>query len=460
MEFFVIGLSHKTAPIEVRERLAFSGDRLELALSGLKRLPGVVDVVLLSTCNRTEVYGLAGDPAAGAAEVADWMGERSASDLGPSLYRKTGNNALRHLFRVASSLESMVVGEPQILGQVKQAFSEAQRARAAGPRIERIFSRAFQIAKKVRSQTGIAENAVSMSYVAVELARKIFGSLDGKAVMLIGAGEMSELAATHLQGAGCERVVVSNRSLERGAALAARFGGEARPLAEVPRLLEEVDIVVSSTAAPGFVVDREITAKALRARRFRPLFLIDLALPRDIDPAVNSLSNVYAYDVDDMEKVVQENLSRREEEAALGDRLVRQELSRFLDEEGTRAVQPVLAALRHTAQELAAAELGKTLGRLDGALDPRQRASVEAMAQAIVKKLLHAPTTYLRTAASSNEGERMAAALTTLFSLDVEGVQQKIEAEKLARRAAKGQGEASDEGAQVYTLPRADRGRE
>lgn len=436
MEFFVTGLSHKTAPIEVRERLAFSGEALEVALSKLRRLDSVSEVVLVSTCNRTEIYGVAGDAGVGAGEVADWMAERSAADLGPHLYQKTGTAALTHLFRVASSLDSMVVGEPQILGQVKEAWRAAQEARNTGPRIERIFNRAFRIAKQVRSETGIGEAAVSMSFVAVELARRIFGSLEGRTILLVGAGKMSELAATHLSSNGISRVLVVNRSPERAKSLADRFGGEARLFAQLPELLETVDIVLSSTAAPGFVITRDHMARAIKARRYRPIFLIDLAVPRDIDPEVNDLDQVYAYDVDDMEKVVEENLRQRANEAARAEHMIRGEVSTFLEEDHARAVLPVIAALRHTASRVAEAEAQRTLSRLDGVeLTDKQRDSVQLMAQAIVKRLLHEPTMMLRSSAGSGDAERLAAALTSLFGLDVDGINAAIAAEKAARRA-------------------------
>ncbi|RMG18121.1 MAG: glutamyl-tRNA reductase, partial [Deltaproteobacteria bacterium] len=410
MQLFVTGLSHKTAPIAVRERLAFSDEGLELALSKLKRLPAVSEVVVLSTCNRTEIYGISGEAERGAAEVAGWLGDRSASDLSPHLYTHLREEALRHLFRVASSLDSMVVGEPQILGQVKDAFSFAQRQRSAGPHIERLFTRAFRVAKQVRNETRIAENAVSMSFVAVELGKKIFGSIEGKAVLLIGAGKMSELAATHLRNAGCT-LVVANRSPERARRLAELYGGYARSLGEVPALLREVDIVLSSTAAPGYVVTKEMLAGVLRKRRYRPLFLIDLALPRDVDPAVNDLEQVYAYDIDDLQQVVDENLQQRLAEAERGEQIVRRELGRFLQEQSARSVQPVVASLRWTAERIALREVEKTLGRL-GHLADGDRARIEAMARAIVKKLLHLPTMSLKAGAGTPEGERLAAAIT------------------------------------------------
>ncbi len=438
MDLFLAGLSHKTAPIEVRERLAFSGDALELALSRLRRLPGISETIIVSTCNRTEIYGIAADGDSGTAEVADWMAERSATDLAPHLYLKTGAQALTHLFRVASSLDSMVVGEPQILGQVKTGFQAARESRNAGPRIERIFSRAFQVAKKIRNETTIGENAVSMSFVAVELARKIFGELKDKRILIMGAGEMSELAATHLRTNGAGSVVVANRSLDKAEALAARFAGEARPLSQVGALLEEVDIVLSSTAAPGFLITRDQMAKVIRARRYRPIFLIDLAVPRDVDPAVNDLDNVYAYDVDDMEKVVDDNLRQRAQEAEKGDRIVRREVAEYLAEEQARAVMPVVAALRHTASEIAEAEAARTLANLAGAgLTDKQVQSVEAMAQAIVNKLLHEPTTVLRGTAATHDGERLAAAVVSLFALDVDAVTAAIASEKARRRAAR-----------------------
>jgi glutamyl-tRNA reductase len=436
MNLFLTGLSHKTAPIEVREWLAFSGEDLEVALGRLRRLPGVTDAVLLCTCNRTEVYGLAGEPEAGAGAVADWMGQRTSTDLSRHLYVKTGAEALSHLFRVSASLDSMVLGEPQILGQVKTAFSDARRVGAAGPRIERLFSRAFRVAKRVRTETRVGENAVSMAFVAVELARKVFGELAGRTVLLIGAGKMCELAATHLRTAGVARFLVANRSLERAEDLAARYGGEARPLRDVEALLEEADIVLSSTAAPGFLISREQMAKAVKKRRYRPIFLIDLAVPRDIDPAVNDLSNVYAYDVDDIEKAVEENREHRGAEAERAEHLVRAEVADLIQEAQARRVRPVVAALRHEAASVAEMELARTLARLEALGVPREaEESVRAMARAIVNKLLHEPTATLKAVAASEEGERLAASVVSLFSLDVDAVAAAIAEEKARRRA-------------------------
>lgn len=442
MNLFVTGLSHKTAPIAIRERLAFSGDDLEVALGRVRRLPGIHEAVMLCTCNRTEVYALASNPQAGAEEVADWMDQRTAGDLTPHLYRHTGEDALVHLFSVSASLDSMVVGEPQILGQVKEAFATARRHKATGRRIERIFSRAFQVAKRVRNETGVGENAVSMSFVAVELAKKVFGQLDGKAVLLVGAGEMSELAAENLAGAGVDRVVVANRSQARARELAQKFGGEARGLSSLGQLLGEVDIVLSSTAAPSFLITPELLTPAVKARRHRPLLLIDLAVPRDIDPAVNELSNVYSYDVDDMQRVVEENLQTRSQEATRGLRLVHREVTTFLDEDKARAVRPVLTALRHVARQTADAEVEKTLHKLAAAgLTEAQQASVAAMGQAIIKKLLHEPTVLLRSMPTGEEGERLAAAVTTLFGLDVEAINEAVAEAKQKRRDERGPAE-------------------
>ncbi|MDF1563354.1 MAG: glutamyl-tRNA reductase [Deltaproteobacteria bacterium] len=435
MQLFVTGLSHKTAPIEVRERLAFSGDALALGLGALRKLPDVREAVMVCTCNRTEIYGLSGSPEEAAAQVSDWMGDHSAADLSAHLYGHTGRDALVHLFRVASSLDSMVVGEPQILGQVKKSFSEAQLHRAAGPRLERIFSRAFQCAKKVRSETGIGESAVSMSFVAVELARKIFQDLVGRKVLLVGAGEMCELAAAHMMQNGASEVVVANRSHENALALAERFDGEAASLSEVERLLGEVDIVLSSTAAPGYLVTKEQMARAVKARRYRPILVIDLAVPRDIDPGVNSLSNVYAYDVDDMQKVVEDNLRQRSDEANRGERMVRLEVAAFLEQERGRAVLPVVAAFRHTADRIAREQAEKTLAYLEREeLSDEGRARIEALAHAVVKQVLHQPTVLLRSSASTDDGEQLAATLVKLFGLDVQKINDEITEEKARRR--------------------------
>lgn len=452
MELFVVGLSHKTAPIAVRERLAFSGEALELALSKLGRLPGVDEGVILSTCNRTEIYGVAGRPESAMHQVEDWLGEHSAADLGPHLYHHAGADALSHLFEVAGSLDSMVIGEPQILGQVKDAWARAVEVRVAGARSERFFNRAFNLAKRIRNETGVGEHAVSMSFVGVELARRVFGELNGRKVLLVGAGKMCELAATHLARAGVDEVVVANRSLENARELAQRYNGRPEPLSRVPELLLEADIVISSTSAPGHLITRETLAPVVKARRYRPLLLIDLAVPRDIEPTVNSLANVYAYDVDDLQHVVEENVQQRQDAAERGRRLVSVEVDQFVQDETARQVLPVVAALRHHAASLAVAEAEHTFEKLSGLpLTEVQRRSVEREAMAAVNKLLHVPTEVLRQTAGSDEGQRLAAAVVRLFGLDVEATERLIAEEKAARRAAREAALAADEAGEGET---------
>jgi len=416
-DFLLVGLSHKTAPVEVRERLAF-GTQVPEVLSQLKRLDGVEELMLVSTCNRVEAY-LFGPPEAGD-RVRGWLVERAGEAVSQVLYVRRGAEAVRHLFRVSASLDSMVLGEPQVLGQVKDAFAAAQQAGTLGGAVGGAAQAAFAAAKRVRTETAIGAAPVSMASAAVELARKIFGTLEGRAILLVGAGKMSELTARHLSGAGT-RVLVTNRTFERGAELAAKVGGRALPWESLPQLLTEADIVVSSTAAPRPVLTVPMLQAAIKARRFRPLFLVDLAVPRDIEEGAGKIENVYPYDVDDLEQVVQGGRSSREVEAKRAEQIVAQEVQRFLKGRQVRDQVPVLAALRSRADEIARQEAERTLSSFDGELSPRQRKSIEAMGKAIVNKLLHGATVQLREAGhrSPDEAAALAGVVAQLFDLDV-----------------------------------------
>jgi glutamyl-tRNA reductase len=411
-DVFLVGLSHKSAPIEVRERVALTGDALKEALQELRRSEGVHEAFVVSTCNRVEVYVLAECDA----PARRFFTARSAEAAG-HLYARSGVDAVRHLFRVSASLDSMVVGEQQILGQVKEAYGLASAAQAAGSYVSRLCNRAFATAKRVRTETGIGRGVTSMSQVAVDLVEKIFGDLKGRSILLAGAGKMGCLSAKALAALGADRILVTNRSAERGLALAHQVKGTFREWEELPRLLVEADVVIVSTGAPTYVLTKPMIQAAMKARRHRSLCLIDLAVPRNVDPAAAALGDVFAYDVDDMEKVVAATQEARRGEALRAEALVEAEVMAFAQERDTRAALPVLAQLRRDAERIARAEAERTLAQVGAKLDERGRRSVEAMAQAIVNKLLHGPTARLKEAASSGDGA-LAGAAAELFGID------------------------------------------
>jgi glutamyl-tRNA reductase len=413
-EVYLVGLSHKSAPIEVRERVALTGDLLKAALGELKATEGVAEAFVVSTCNRVEVYV----QAEGIDPARRFFTGRTG-EAGDHLYAKIGVEAIRHLFRVAASLDSMVVGEQQILGQVKEAYGLASAVEAAGPYMSRLCNRAFATAKRVRSETDIGRGATSMSQVAVELVEKIFGDLKGRAILLVGAGKMGALSAKALAVLGADRILVTNRSPERGMQLARQVGGTFRAWDELQQLLVEADVVIVSTGAPSFVVTREMVQHVMKTRRSRSMCLIDLAVPRNVDPSCADLSEVFAYDVDDMDKVVQATQEARRGEALRAEAIVEAEVMAFAKERDARAALPVLAQLRRHAEQIARAEAERTLSHLGPKLDEKGKKSVEAMAQAIVNKLLHGPTARLKAAASTGDGDLPGAA-AELFGIDNE----------------------------------------
>lgn len=422
MRFLSAGVSHRTAPIELREKLAQATSNLEQALAQLRQRPLVEEVCIVSTCNRVEFYIAGeGEPAALAREVRSFLQSASGMriiDVDPHLYQHEGVEGLRHLFRVASSLDSMVLGEPQILGQVKDAYAAAQKLGAAGALLNKVFPRAFQVAKRIRTETGIAENAVSMSFAAVELAREIFQSFEEKSVLLIGAGKMSALAAKHLKNLGVLEIRVANRSIERATELAREVGGTASSMEDLEVLLQKADIVISSTAAPGFVVEKKLMSKVVRSRRYRPILFVDLAVPRDIDPKVGDLEQVFVYDVDDLQGVVEENRSAREKEAADAERIVEEELTSFVRWSRSQQVVPVIKALREKALGLAELEVERTLAGLKSG-DPKVEQSVRRMAEGVVNKLLHPVLTTLKQEGAAGDPSQLVDTLRVLFDLQL-----------------------------------------
>lgn len=410
MRLVLAGLSHHRAPVELRERAALSPEgsaRLsaDLAASG-------AEAVCLSTCNRTEVYLAHADAASAEALAARaFPGE----DVSAALYRLHDEAAALHLFRVAAGLDSMVPGEGEILGQVRSAYE----AGAPGPVLDRLFRQALHAGKKVRAQTAIAESPASVSAAAAALAQQVFGDLSGRRILLVGAGKVSELAARNLVSRGAEIAFVANRTLDRAEVLARQLGAEALPLERIGPELEAADVVVASTSAPGIVVGREQVAAALRSRRGRPLLLIDLAVPRDLDPAIQELDGCFLYDIDDLEAVVAETLAGRRREAERAEAIVLAEAERFRSWHASLDVVPAIASLHALAEEIRAAELAKLEGRL-GRLTAAERQAVESVTAQIVGKLLHLPTVRMKQAAVTADGVVYAEAVRHLFGLGEE----------------------------------------
>ncbi len=418
MRLLVTGLSHKTAPVEVRERLAFGHESLGAALRELVKHSGVLEGMILSTCNRVEVAAAVEDSEAGDV-LASFLVEECAVDrswIEPHLYRHEGREAMRHLFRVAASLDSMVVGEPQILGQLKAAYAAAKAEGTLNGFLDTVLTRAFSVAKRVRSETEIGENAVSVSYAAVELAREIFGSLEGKRVMIVGAGKMSELAARHLRRAGAARMVVANRTPERAQEMARLFEADIVDYERFPSVLPEVDIVITSSGAPHYILRADQMRRAIEVRRNRPMFLIDIAVPRNIEPAVDDLDNVFLYDIDDLARVVDANLQARHQEAEEAESIIAEEVERLEERLKAREVVPLIVDLQEQLEQVRRAELERVRGRL-GTLTPQQEEALEALTKGIVNKIAHGPIAELRRNAGQPHGTYMIDVIRRVFRL-------------------------------------------
>lgn len=420
MHLTLIGLSHKTAPIEIREKLTFPAARQEEALSALTCTDVIAEAVILSTCNRTEIYAVVSDEEAGKEAVLDFLSECHGLDrheLVRYLYLVDGGAVVRHLFRVTASLDSMVIGEAQILGQVKEAYDYAQEAGATSRVFNKLFRQSFEVGKRVRTETEIGENAVSISYAAVELARKVFEDLEGTTIMIVGAGKMSELTAKHLVSCGVERVLVANRTFERAQEFAGRFDGEAIAYEDLFARLSEVDIVISSTAATEYVITPAGVADALKSRSRRPLFFIDIAVPRDIDPAINDLRGCFLYDIDDLQGVVDSNLGERMREAQRAEVIIEDEISEFNHWLESMEVVPTVAAIRAQAERIRQSELERALRHLGG-LSEKELQAVEALTASIVNKMLHEPTKRLKDSVGAKDGYVRVEALRHLYGLD------------------------------------------
>ena len=419
----LIGINHKTAPVEVRERLAIPESRLPEAHQHLARHPGIQEGLIISTCNRVEL--LTSAPGEAVVDLRGFLHEYfhvNPSDFEPHLYEFREKEAIRHLFRVASSLDSMVVGEPQILGQVKDAYTIARGVGSVQGNLDPLISRAFAVAKKVRTETAVGSSSVSIASVAVELAKKIFGSLRGKSVYLIGAGKMIELAARHLVSHGASTILVSNRTYDRAVEIAQKFNGKAIRFDDLYDNVDRADIVISSTGAPHAIFRREHGEKFLSRRKNKPMFFIDIAVPRDVDPELNDLEGIFVYDIDDLQQAVSSHLADRGKEAERAERIVDFEVDAYLLRQRTRDVVPMIVSLQDQFETIRQAEIDRARGRL-GKLSPDQEQALDALTQGIVKKILHMPISTLKTAARDPQATSVQATTVSelvrrMFKLD------------------------------------------
>jgi glutamyl-tRNA reductase len=417
-----IGMNHETAPVELRECLAKDPAHADRALAMMRELACVKEGMFLSTCNRVEALFTTEqtDEAKGSViAVLSKLGGMPSESLCSNLFTYEDRDAVRHIFRVASSLDSMVIGEPQILGQIKEAYTSATKENTTGVILNRLLHRAFHTAKRVRTETGISDAAVSVSYAAVELAKKIFYDFKGKKVLLIGAGEMAELAARHLLSQGVSAITVANRTFQKAVEVAQVFKGVPVSFEEIGAQLLEADIVISSTAAPGYVITHDQVKGSMKKRRNRPLFFIDIAVPRDVEPEVNDLENVYAYDIDDLKGIIQMNRGQREEEAIKAERIVEEEVIKFEQWLKTLEVVPTIVSLKEKAETIRQAELKKSLSSL-GELSPSQMKSLEALTLSITEKILNDPILFLKQKADRPLGKSYLDTARRLFRLDRE----------------------------------------
>ena len=420
MKLWITGVNHRTAPVAIREKLAFTESDLPNALAELRKRPGLVEGMILSTCNRVEFAVTTDEDVDPQDCVEEFLtSSQRISDrawIQPYVYSFGGREAIRHLFRVAASLDSMVVGEPQILGQLKSAYSMAKSQGALSGFLDTVLTRAFNVAKRVRTETEIGVSAVSVSYAAVELAREIFGSLSNKKVMLIGAGKMSELAARHLYRSGVTQILVANRTRSRAEQVAELVRGRIIDYGNLYTTLPEVDIVITSSGAPGYILTKDQMRKIIDARKNRPMFLIDIAVPRNIEPAVNDLANVFLYDIDDLQKVVDNNLRGRLDEAAEADKIVMEEVDRLEAYMRGREVVPMIVSLQTQLESVRAGEVERMRSRL-GPLTQQQEDALEALTRGIINKIAHGPISELRKNAGNPGGLPVLDAIRKIFRL-------------------------------------------
>jgi glutamyl-tRNA reductase len=424
MKVFVVGLNHKTADIDVREKLAFNSSGLEDGLIRFKKLPEVHEAIILSTCNRVELYANVSDTIKASESIKTFLSEFhniNKGSLDNALYIYDDVNAVRHLFRVASSLDSMVIGEPQILGQLKDAFEFALEKKTTGILLNKLMKKAISVAKKVRTETRIAENAVSISFAAVELARKIFTDLSKRVCMLLGAGEMAELAAKHLLNNGVKEVMVSNRTYERACELAKEFQGKPVTFDEFIDEMVHTDIVICSTGASKYILMKNQMQRVMKERKQRQVFIIDISVPRNIDPEINDLDNVYLYNIDDLQSVVDANMFERQKEAEKAEKIIEEEIETFLKWQSSLDSVPTIIALRDKAEEIKKEELDKLLNKISG-IGEKDKEAIEYMATAIINKLIHPPTMALKE--DTEDKDIMIALIKKLYGINGEDAEK------------------------------------
>jgi len=417
MTFQLIGVNHKTAPVEVRERLAIPESKLPEALRRFTQHPGVDEGLIVSTCNRVELLARCKN---GGADLRGFLGEYFQMDrslMDPHLYEYREQDAVRHVFRVTSSLDSMVIGEAQILGQVKEAYATARAVGAVNSQLDQLLTRAFAVAKRVRTETAVGSSAVSVASVAVELAKKIFGSLTGKTVYLVGAGKMTELAARHLLAHGASSIFVANRTYDRAIGLAQKFNGQAIEFSRLYETCDRADIVITSTGAPHAIFRREHGELFLSRRKNRPMFFIDIAVPRDVDAEMNKLDGIFVYDIDDLQQAVASHVADRKKEAERADAIVNDEVARFQARLQTLDVVPTIVSLQDHLETIRQAEIDRVRGRL-GNLSKEQEQAIETLTHGIVNKIMHTPVTTLKSAVREAEATTVVEIVRRLFNLE------------------------------------------
>ncbi len=436
MQLFALGMNHQSAPLELRERVVFAAERLQVALAELVRAKPVTEAAIISTCNRTEIYGASGDPS----QALDWMADYhgvSTEELKPHVYALPQGEAVRHAFRVASGLDSMVLGEPQILGQMKDAVRAAHSAGTLGTTLNRLFQQSFSVAKDVRSNTRIGANVVSMAAAAVKLSARIFESLADQKVLFVGAGEMIELCATHFSAQQPRAMAFANRTMERGESLAQRFNARALLLRELPEVLADYDIVVSCTASSLPIIGKGMMERAIRARRHRPVFMVDLAVPRDIEPEVGTMDDVFLYCIDDLAELVRDGLDERQGAVVQAEAIIETQVDSFLHWMRGRERVPLIKQLRDSGEQARRAELDRALKSLARGDDPK--AVVSALSHGLTNKLLHAPTQALNQGDTWNDELRRA--VTRLYRLEDSNLQPGESKDSVSRDAQLSEGD-------------------
>ncbi len=416
MNLLIVGINHTSAPVEMREQVAFTPEQLVDALKDLAHHAHLSEVAILSTCNRTEV--IATSPSLDTQAIVNWLADYhglNVTDLSPSIYEKLNKDGALHAVRVACGLDSMVIGEPQILGQVKEAYEHARRIGTLGTELQHLSQTTFRIAKRVRTETSIGENSVSVASTAVTLAGRLFSDLPACHILLIGAGDTSELVGRHLLSAGINQITIANRTLENARRLAHELGGTAIDLQSIPAKLPEADIVIASTAARLPVLGKGVVERALKSRKHRPILMVDLAVPRDIEPEVAQLRDIYLYSVDDLQEIIEANLSDRLQAADAAEQIVTEEVSAYRSRHETRHVDATMVRFRALHENIKQDELNKALSRLERGVDPAEVMS--QLANQLTNKFLHAPSAGIRDAASNGSDERLAA-IRDLYDLD------------------------------------------